>query len=128
MATVVPAHPPDFVFWYRAKCMHVIDGDTITVATDLGFRLSWEQRIRLYRINTPELNDPDARLRELAVEARKHVIARIWDQNVILHTFKDSKDKYGRWLAEVYYRTTDGSWTSLNQEILEKGLGTEAKY
>ena len=57
------AAPPDFLYWYRAKRLCVVDGYTIDVLTDLGFRYGWEQRVRLYGIDAYELNDPDAAMR-----------------------------------------------------------------
>ena len=62
--------PPNFLYWYRARCLRVVDGDTIDVLTDLGFRIGWDQRIRLYGIDTYELNDPDTAKRALAVEGK----------------------------------------------------------
>ena len=30
--------PSDFVFWYKANVVNVVDGDTLDLETDLGFR------------------------------------------------------------------------------------------
>lgn len=119
---------PDFLYWYRAKCLGVVDGDTIDVLTDLGFRIGWEQRVRLYGIDTYELNDSDAARRELAVKGKAYAAARIEGKDVVLNTFKDRGDKYGRWLAVVCYLTDEGAWFNLNDELVEAGLAVPMKY
>ncbi len=113
---------PDFLYWYRARCLRVVDGDTIDVLTDLGFRVGWEQRVRLHGIDTYELNDRDAAKRALAVQGKETVAAKVAGKDVILNTSKDRQEKYGRWLAVVYYRTDDGAWHDLNGELLAAGL------
>ena len=121
------AAPPDFLYWYRAKCLRVVDGDTIDVLTDLGFRVGWEQRIRLFGIDTYELNDSDSAKRALAADGKTYVAARIEGKDVVLNTFKDRGDKYGRWLAVVHYLADDGAWHEMNEELLSEGLALPMK-
>ena len=41
---------------YKAMCVGVYDGDTVTLDIDLGFNHSMNnQKIRLFGINTPEV-------------------------------------------------------------------------
>ena len=107
--------PPDFLYWYRARCLRVVDGHTVDVVTDLGFRIGWEQRVRLYGLDTFELNDPDAAKRALAVKGKEFVAARIEGRVVILNTFKDRGDN-----------TAAGwpSWTTLRR--MELGTSSMA--
>lgn len=42
-------------YTYQAKIISVYDGDTCTAVIDLGFRISFEIKLRLAGINTPEL-------------------------------------------------------------------------
>ncbi len=43
------------LYYYRAKVLRVIDGDTMDVDLDLGFDVVLaKQRVRLYGIDTPE--------------------------------------------------------------------------
>jgi micrococcal nuclease len=118
---------PDFLYWYRARCLRVVDGDTIDVLTDLGFRIGWEQRVRLYGVDTYELNDPDPTRRALAVEGKAFVASRIEGKDVILNTFKDRGDKYCRWLAVARYFADDGTWHNLSEELLIDGLTVASK-
>jgi len=113
---------PDFLSWYRARFLNVVDGDTIDVLTDLGFRMSWEHRVRLAGLNTYDLNDPDAAKRELAVKGKATVAAKGGGKDVVLNTVKDRSEKYGRWLAVVDSRADDGAWHNLNEELVTEGL------
>ena len=42
------------IYEYRAKCIRVIDGDTVHLEVDLGFRMSCHHHFRLLGIDTPE--------------------------------------------------------------------------
>jgi len=108
------------LYTYRAAPVRVIDGDTIEVDIDLGFRVMIRQRLRLLGINTPELHDKNIELRKRATDARLFTIGWIskamstqWP--IIIKTAKS--DKYGRWLAEIYYGDE-----CLNTLLIEKGL------
>ena len=61
--------PSDFLFWYSAKVVNVVDGDTLDLETDLGFRITFLQRYRLYGVGTPEMNALDQAGRDSAVDA-----------------------------------------------------------
>ena len=88
------------MYEYNANVTGVYDGDSITVDIDLGFGI-WmkKQKIRLVGINTPELRGEE---RESGLAARDFLREQILNKSVILKTYKDSKGKYGRWLAEVW--------------------------
>ena len=45
---------------YKAEIVKVVDGDTIDVLVDLGFRITTHQRLRLKNIDTPELRSSNA--------------------------------------------------------------------
>lgn len=115
--------PTDFRYFYSATIYNVVDGDTVDAAIDLGFRIEWRQRWRLYGINTYEMNAADLRLRALAVEA-KHTVEGLLGKQVIFRTHMDRADKYGRWLTIVHYQDIDGAWHVLNDELVAAGLAT----
>ena len=116
----------DFVFWYKAKVVNVVDGDTLDVETDLGFRISFLQRNRLYGVDTPEMNDPDPSIREKAVKSRAFVQDSVGGKEVVLNSRIDRADKYGRWLAVINFKDAAGTWVDLNAELLRLGLAREA--
>lgn len=103
------------MYTYYAVVKSVYDGDSITVDIDLGFNM-WmlNQKIRLLGIDTPEIRGEE---RSDGLVSRDWLREKINDKVVILKTHKDSKGKYGRWLAEVYL---DG--VNINQQLLEEGL------
>ena len=119
---------PDFLYWYKARCLKVVDGDTIDVITDLGFRMTWGQRVRLYGLNAYELSDQDAAKRALASEGKAFAAARVQDKDIVLNTFKDRTEKYGRWLAVVHYLGGEGTWHNLNEELVAAGLAVPMSY
>ena len=48
------------MFEYRVKQVtKIVDGDTIDVDIDLGFSISYSQRLRLAGIDTPETRTTD---------------------------------------------------------------------
>jgi len=84
----------------------VVDGDTVDLMVDLGFRTYTLQRIRLSNINTPELRGGTAESRAKAVEAKEFV--KTWFEkaktdglSIIVTTFKDKQGKYGRYLGQI---------------------------
>ena len=114
--------PGDFLFWYKAKVVNVVDGDTLDLRTDLGFRITFLQRYRLYGVDTPELNDPDPAVRARAMQAKDFVEVLVKGKEVMVNTHMDRRDKYGRWLAVVYWRDPEGGWQNLNEDLVANGL------
>ena len=45
----------DKLWWYPARVLGVVDGDTLDVMVDLGFRAYQKIRVRLHGIDTPEV-------------------------------------------------------------------------
>lgn len=94
----------DKLYHYKAVVNDVKDGDTIGVTIDLGFKTRVDAIVRLDSIDTPEVFSPrNSDEKELGLKA-KMLLEEILAQNnneVIIHTKKDSKDKYGRYLAEI---------------------------
>lgn len=87
------------MYTYKAKYITNYDGDTITVDIFLGFGIILkEQKLRLYGINAPELKGKDKE----KGKASKDYLSSILTENLIIKTYKDKKEKYGRWLADVY--------------------------
>lgn len=105
------------LYTYRAKVTKVYDGDTITVDIDLGFGIVMkEQSIRLLGIDAPELRGEE---RQQGLSSRFFVADRIpIGSVVIMKTVKDRKEKYGRYLATIYYGDT---LVNLNEEIIANG-------
>ena len=88
----------EFEYWYECVVRAIHDGDTITLRFDLGRRIYAEDSIRLHRINAPEL------YRFGGKEARDFLRNLVpIGAEVRVQTFKNARDKYGRWLGDVWF-------------------------
>ena len=115
-------------FWYGAKPLKAIDGDTIDLMVDLGFSIHFKMRVRLYGINTPESRTKDLAEKELGMKAKKFtedwLTGRDW---VFVNTIPDKNDKYGRVLARIYSsdKIDDPTTACLNIDIIQSGCARE---
>ena len=102
------------------KVTKIVDGDTIDVDIDLGFNISFSQRVRLAGIDTPESRTKDAREKALGLEVKNKVKVSMESAKkvVIITELPDSTEKYGRILGWVYL---DDSTKSLNEQLIEEG-------
>jgi micrococcal nuclease len=86
---------------YNAHVLYVYDGDTITVDAELGFTIHKEEKLRLARINAPELRGDERPQGLIARDALRELID---GENI---TFTDEgKGKYGRTIAEIFVQDT----------------------
>jgi len=105
------------MYTYKAIVLRVVDGDTIDCSVQLGFDVTMNLRFRLYGINTPETRGIE-REQGLKSKARMQQLLPIGEQ-VVLTTYKDRKEKYGRYLCEVF-----ADDVSLNGLMIAEGLAT----
>lgn len=108
------------MYEYNAVIKRVVDGDTLMLEVDLGFYTYTFSSFRLARIDAPERGTPGG---TAATE-----FVREWEgQSVRIVTSKNPKDKYGRYLAEVFVRMYGlaESERNLNDLLVERGY---AKY
>lgn len=109
------------MYEYRVKKVTgVVDGDTIDVDIDLGFSVSFSQRVRLAGIDTPESRTTDKAEKVLGLEAKEYLKSKLKDAKVVvIKTEKpDSSEKYGRILGWLY---VDGDTISINDQMIEDG-------
>lgn len=113
------------MYEYRVKKVtKVLDGDTIDVDLDLGFNISYSQRVRLSGIDTPESRTRDLNEKKFGTEAKEYVKSLLDDAElVVIKTEKpDSSEKYGRILGQVFI---NGSPVSVNQMLIDNGYAWE---
>jgi micrococcal nuclease len=106
------------MYEYRVKKVTgIVDGDTIDVDIDLGFNVSFSQRVRLAGIDTPESRTTDKFEKSLGLEAKEYLKSKLKDATVVvIKTEKpDSSEKYGRILGWLY---VDGNTISVNDQII----------
>ena len=109
------------MYEYRIrKVLKVVDGDTIDVDIDLGFNISYYQRVRLAGIDTPESRTTDKKEKELGLEVKDKLKKAIdAATSVVIKTEKpDSSEKYGRILGWVFL---DDNKVSINQTLIDEG-------
>ena len=109
------------MYEYRVKkVLKVVDGDTIDVDIDLGFDISYTQRVRLAGIDTPESRTTDKKEKALGLEVKDRLNKAIdAATNVVIKTEKpDSSEKYGRILGWVFL---DDNKISINQTLIDEG-------
>lgn len=109
------------MYEYRVKKITgVVDGDTIDVEIDLGFSVSFSQRVRLAGIDTPESRTSDKTEKVLGIESKEYLKSRLKDaKEIVIKTEKpDSSEKYGRILGWLY---VDGDTVSVNDHMIENG-------
>lgn len=109
------------MYVYRVKNItKVVDGDTIDVDIDLGFNISYSQRVRLAGIDTPESRTKDLREKALGLESKEYLKYKLKDaKTVVIKTEKpDSSEKYGRILGWLYL---DDDTISVNDHMIEDG-------
>jgi len=109
------------MYEYKALVTKVYDGDTVTAVVDLGFKVSFTIKVRLYGINTPEVRGEE---REQGLISRARLRELILGKEVIIKTVKDKTGKYGRYLAEIYqiFDHSTPSLVSVNEILLNEGL------
>lgn len=114
------------LYHYKAKVISVYDGDTCTIDIDLGLHI-WirGEKIRLNRINAPELKGKD-RIKGLA--SRDFLKSLILDKEIIIETIKDAKEKYGRYLGEIWLKDRKGNFININDEMVKNKFAKYQKY
>lgn len=112
------------MYEYSATLLKVVDGDTIDVLIDLGFDVKIKQRLRLARINAPEMKT------ESGPGAKKAAEMELAYQvpNPILKIQTSKHDKYGRYIAEVIYKNPRWEEKNLSDIMVENGFAVYEKY
>jgi micrococcal nuclease len=109
------------VYEYRIKQVtKIVDGDTIDVDVDLGFSISYSQRLRLAGIDTPESRTTDKFEKTLGLESKEYLKTKLKEaKDIVVKTeLPDSSEKYGRILGWVY---VNGNSKSINEQMIEDG-------
>lgn len=95
------------LYYRRFTLERVIDGDTVVGTVDNGFYTSIKQSFRLYGINAPEMNSPDATVRDAAKLATEYLTTYMYGCKWLVQSFKNPSDKYGRFLASFHQILSD---------------------
>lgn len=112
------------MYEYSATVISVYDGDTITVSVDMGFHITQTMSVRLARINSPEVRGGSS---TEGLEARDYLRSILLGKKVTLVTYKDGKEKYGRYLADVYLGEPR-VFNCVNDMMVAKGFAQLREY
>tara|TARA_R110000764_G_scaffold237048_1_gene332825 strand:+ start:245 stop:616 length:372 start_codon:yes stop_codon:yes gene_type:complete len=106
-------------FVYKCTLDRVVDGDTVDVNIDLGFKIILaKQRVRLVGIDTPESRTRDLAEKKLGLEA-KDLLEELTKDGFVLES--QGRGKYGRILGVLW----DFDDNSINEKLIESGLAVE---
>ncbi len=108
------------LYSYKAKLIKVIDGDTIDIEIDLGFDVHINQRLRLYNVDAPETRTKNLLEKEAGLHVKFLVEVILTNKELYVKTIKTS-DKFGRYLADVYFNKVDDSgMASLSEYLISR--------
>lgn len=106
--------PPSQQWVYRCYVTNVVDGDTVDVVIDAGFRSTRTERLRLLGVNTPERKGAT---KAAGDAARLYTVAWLsWagDNSWPLTVQTSKSDAFGRYLGTIW--RPDGR--CLNDDLL----------
>jgi micrococcal nuclease len=117
MASPKLGDPTDFSYRVK-KVTKVVDGDTIDVTLDMGFDILYQQRVRLFGIDTPESRTRDKEEKKYGLLSKYFLKDALSNgKKITIKTYKgDETGKFGRILGDVWI---DGK--SINQTMCDKG-------
>ena len=102
------------MYEYKSTVSKVVDGDTVDLVVDLGFRVYTKIRVRLARVDTAEMNTDEGKEVKALVQQKLPV-----GSEVMLTSSKG--DRYGRWIGEL----VTGAGQNISDWLLEEGLAEE---
>lgn len=102
-------------YQYRAEVVRWVDGDTVDLKVDLGFKLTHTGRFRLDGIDTPERGAPGY------AEATAFCNRECPPGTTVLIDSDPPMEKYGRYLVTVRFLAERGL-DSMNSRLLRNGL------
>ena len=117
MASPKLGDPTDFSYRVK-KVTKIVDGDTIDVLLDMGFDILYQQRVRLFGIDTPESRTRDKEEKKYGLLSKYFLKAELsLGKKITVKTYKgDETGKFGRILGDIWI---DGK--SVNQKMCDKG-------
>tara|TARA_R100000458_G_scaffold59336_1_gene69595 strand:- start:245 stop:670 length:426 start_codon:yes stop_codon:yes gene_type:complete len=106
------------MYEYGCSIDRVVDGDTVDVTIDLGFKIFHKARVRLYGIDTPESRTRDLDEKARGLLSKNFILDKLKDaKKIIIRTKKDAKGKFGRVLGEIVIDELN-----VNQLLVDKNL------
>ncbi len=109
---------------YKATVTKIVDGDTVEVLIDMGFGVFYKDKLRFLDFDAPETFRPSCEEEEITgMTCKQFLKSYILDKKVILRTFKQETEKYGRILAQIFIDGKD-----IIQEMKNKGFEKKPEW
>ena len=109
----------------------VVDGDTVDARIDIGFKIKYDERIRLMGIDTPESRTSNIKEKQLGLASKARIkellcLANVipkkrGQKDIILKTSKDGKGKFGRILGSLIINGNTGNPIDVNMILISEG-------
>lgn len=113
------------MYTYKAKLIHIINGDTVDAEIDLGFGVYVKQRIKLYGINTPDSRSNDYQIKQSGIDS-KDALSTIIDKKFQVQTIMNKRGKVGRVLGVLHNLDDYGKpILNVNDEMVRQGHAIE---
>ena len=114
---------------YNAKCIRVVDGDTIDAEIDLGFDVKIKKRIRLAGINAPESRTRNKVEKKLGLAAKERLVEIMEGAADCFELESQELGKYGRVLGKLHINKLSGKDTltqvCVNDLLVKEGHAVE---
>lgn len=107
---------PEPLYNYLALLDRVVDGDTVDITIDLGFRVTTKQRVRLLGIDAPERNTSEG---QASIKFVQDWFLAHRGPYTIASEKPGGGDKFGRYLATIYADATRK--VCLNDDLVSSG-------
>jgi endonuclease YncB( thermonuclease family) len=108
------------MYEYRLEVRRVVDGDTVHARVDLGCDVRLDLTLRLAGIDAPELPTVEGVAAKEYLEGLLEPSPRV-PATLLVRTFKDRREKYGRYLGQIIWRFGDGHEADVNKAMLNAG-------
>ena len=92
------------MYTYKAHIVRWVDGDTVIVDIDLGFFVTRQERIRLARINAPELTSNIPFQVRKAKHARAMANRLCPEGSLVIIKTRKIQDMYARYIGEIIFK------------------------
>lgn len=103
-----------FLGQFDALTGRVVDGDTLDLIFNLGLGIVVTGRVRLFAINAPELSaaGPEG-------ETAREFLKSLLPLNTLVRAEVFTRDKFGRFVSEIFRTLLDGTVKNVSQEMLD---------
>jgi len=104
MLTAIRTARTASIYIYKAKMIQVVDGDTIDLEIDLGFKMRWATTCRFVGIDVYERNEKHGQI------AKRYVadLFSVYGPEFFLHSDRDQIAIYNRVAGRPYLEHADG--------------------